>query len=218
MIRSGAIFAITALFLTACGSTPKPAPIAMEKVTVPGVNQVATAFLGERMIITGYGYYTDTLTIPTFDAYAADFTHAKYYRSPNSDTFMAKGEPVTINNGYGSPLSTQSWVKFTPGKDDICVGVMNCYSATEMGAVYSAEKEFLAKPDSFQQAIEYNGKSGTTLKFTYREFKDDMARGTFTTDFTIDLDDGKVFGYKGSRFEVISANNSRIEYKLLAPF
>ncbi len=217
MIKYGLVVVMAAL-LSACGSTPKPSNVSVEKVTMPPVGEESTAFLGERMILTGTGYYTETLTIPTFDAYAADFVNAKFYRGLGTDTFWAYTDAVTINNGYGTPLSSQRWVKFVPSENEVCVGVMNCYSATKMGAIYSTDKEFYAQTNSFQQVIEYNGKSGSTLKFTYREFKDDMARGAFTTDFTIDLNDGPMFGYKGARFEIISANNSRIIYKILAPF
>lgn len=215
-MRNIGIISLSILLLSACAS--KIDYSAFEKVTVPPIEQEAVAYLGERMILEGRGYFTDSINIPGFDAYATDFRADTYYRIPGTDKFKAYNESVTNNNGYGSPLNTQNWITYKPEKNEICVGLMTCYSASEMGAVYSSEKVFYAQANSFQQLIEYNGKSGSTLKFTYREFKDGMARGSFTTDFTIDLNDGNTFGYKGARFEVIDANNSQIKYKILKTF
>jgi len=218
-MRNIGIISLSILLLSACASTSKKVDVsAFERVTVPTIGKEAVAYLGERMILAGLGYFTDSINIPGFDAYATDFRADTYYRIPGTDTFKAYNESVTNNNGYGNPLNTQDWVTYDPEKNEVCVGLMTCYSATEMGAVYSPEKVFYAQANSFQQLIEYNGKSGSTLKFTYREFKDGMARGSFTTDFTIDLNDGSTFGYKGARFEVIDANNSQIKYKILKAF
>jgi|TARA_B110000211_G_C13846274_1_gene450171 hypothetical protein len=45
-----------------------------------------------------------------------------------------------------------------------------------------------------------------------------MARDAFTREFNVDLNDGKVAGFKGAVFEVISADNVQIEYKVIRHF
>lgn len=77
---------------------------------------------------------------------------------------------------------------------------------------------FLYTDNSFQQTIEYAGKSGTTLKFIYTEFINDFARDAFTREFTIDLEEGNIGAYKGAVFEVIDATNSSITYKVKRHF
>lgn len=73
--------------------------------------------------------------------------------------------------------------------------------------------------DSFVKTIEYNGKSGNTLKFTYREFSNNMARSAYTTDFTFDLSEGtKVVAYKGAKIRINEANNSLIDYTIVSGF
>ena len=77
---------------------------------------------------------------------------------------------------------------------------------------------FLYTENSFQQTIEYAGKSGKNLKFIYSEFKHNFARDAFTREFTIDLNEGNIGAYKGAIFEVIKATNSSITYKVKRHF
>jgi hypothetical protein len=77
---------------------------------------------------------------------------------------------------------------------------------------------FLHSENSFQQTIEYAGKSGSTLKFIYSEFKNDFARDAFTREFTIDTDEGNIGAYKGAVFEVIEATNASIRFKVIRHF
>ena len=77
---------------------------------------------------------------------------------------------------------------------------------------------FLHTENSFQQTIEYAGKSGSTLKFIYSEFIHGFARDAFTREFTIDTDEGNIGAYKGAVFEVIEATNSSIKFKVIRHF
>ncbi len=72
--------------------------------------------------------------------------------------------------------------------------------------------------DCFKHQFIFNGKSNNTLKFTYREFVDDMARPAFFQDLQYDLNESNIIGFKGLRVEVIKASNTNIEYKILSPF
>lgn len=72
--------------------------------------------------------------------------------------------------------------------------------------------------DFFDQRLIYNGISGNTVKFLYREFTDAMNRNSFEQEVTYDLNLGEVIGFKGSRFVIHSASNTGIEYSILKPF
>ncbi len=77
---------------------------------------------------------------------------------------------------------------------------------------------FLYEEDSFQQTIEYSGKSGDILKFIYSEFTAGFARQAFTREFTADLSEGNIGAYKGALFEILEATNSQIKYKIIRHF
>ena len=88
-------------------------------------------------------------------------------------------------------------------------------------------------PCYVSKSIEYSGKSGSLLTFTYseymelkskvnqygvRSYPDKIARDAFTREFKVDLNDSSVGGFKGAIFEVISADNVQIEYKMIRHF
>jgi hypothetical protein len=77
----------------------------------------------------------------------------------------------------------------------------------------------LFKPDedifvrgSFKQELLYNGRTGTTVRFTYREYKDDFARPAFFQDLTYDLNESKTIGFRGMLIDILEASNSTIRY------
>lgn len=72
--------------------------------------------------------------------------------------------------------------------------------------------------ECLKQEFVYNGKSGNTLKFTYREFINDMARPAFTQELQYDLTEGNIVGFKGLRIEVVKTSNIDIEYKIISSF
>lgn len=72
---------------------------------------------------------------------------------------------------------------------------------------------------SVDQRFIYNGRVGSFIKFTYREFTGTgYSRDAFTQDVQYDLEQGRVIGFKGARLEVIEASNRSITYKLLNHF
>jgi hypothetical protein len=75
----------------------------------------------------------------------------------------------------------------------------------------------IAEP-TFKREIIYTGKSKNELTFQYREFINNMARPAFNQELKFDITDDKIIGYKGARFEVLSAGNTIIKYKVLRHF
>ena len=83
---------------------------------------------------------------------------------------------------------------------------------------YKFETVFVSEKDSMQRVIEYAGKKGSIVKFIYSEFKDEMARDSFTREFEIDLEDGNTVAYKGCIFEIVKVDNATIKYKVIRHF
>ena len=74
------------------------------------------------------------------------------------------------------------------------------------------------KANNFQQEFIYSGKAGNVVKFTYREFTNDMARPAFNQDVQYDLTESNEIGFKGARILVLNATNTKLEYKLISAF
>lgn len=74
------------------------------------------------------------------------------------------------------------------------------------------------KANNFQQEFIYSGKAGNVIKFTYREFTNDMARPAFNQDVQYDLTESNEIGFKGARILVLNATNTKLEYKLISAF
>lgn len=70
----------------------------------------------------------------------------------------------------------------------------------------------------YKQELVYNGKSGNTVRFMYREYVNNMARPAFSQDLQYDLSESKIIGIKGLRMEVFSAGNTKIKYKIIKSF
>ncbi|MDD2942528.1 MAG: hypothetical protein PHC51_06110 [bacterium] len=73
----------------------------------------------------------------------------------------------------------------------------------------------LSNPSSFSQEIQYTGRSGDELRLYYREFQNDMARAAFSLELIYDLGSSKVVRFRDFAFEVVSADNSQIVYKII---
>ena len=70
----------------------------------------------------------------------------------------------------------------------------------------------------FKQEFIFNGKVGSSLKFIYREYVNDMARPAFNQELQYDLNESNIIGFKGLRLEVVNATNTNIDYKILSSF
>lgn len=77
------------------------------------------------------------------------------------------------------------------------------------------QKTTVYAPGSMRKEILYNGKSKDTIKITYREYMNDMARPAFYQDLNYDLVESKIIGFKGTQIEIIEATNMDIKYKVI---
>ncbi len=72
--------------------------------------------------------------------------------------------------------------------------------------------------DNFVQELVYNGKSGTRIKFVYREFADSLTKPTYFQEFEADLAEGRVVTFKGVRLDIIEASSSALSFRVLSTF
>ena len=135
---------------------------------------------------------------------------SKYY-SPTYDN----GE------GYGNKQRQDVRWKKKGNKSSLCQCVTGfcaaCVKKLSEDDVDDGET-FIYARNSFQQSIEYAGRSGDILKFNYSEFSDGWARQAFSREFQVDLSEGRVAAFKGAVLEIIEATNVQIKYKVIRNF
>lgn len=78
--------------------------------------------------------------------------------------------------------------------------------------------EDIESDKNFVQEFLYNGKSGNTLKFSYREFNNDLIRPAFTQELQYDISESDTIGFKSLRIQILNATNTEVEYRLLHSF
>lgn len=96
-----------------------------------------------------------------------------------------------------------------------------CASAAALdraGTTFEPATLAIDDPTNFRQQVLYQGRSGSTIRLSYREFAGDLARPAFTQDLTFDIEGDPIVGAKGARLEVLEATNTSITYRLIRPF
>ena len=215
------VLALTLMSAALAGCASGPAPVQYQDISIPSLNETTTKFLGEQLLKQAKGVYSESVTLGNASGVYSNINAGIYCKTnPSSNRFYsADNQAVALKNLMGMTVSYSNFVTYDASSQNVCpngtAGI--CYDSSEISIDYNPT-DLCLSPNSFQQVIEYNGKSGDILNFTYREFANDMARSAFTTDFKMDLNEGDIIGYKGARLQVIEADNSKITYRVLANF
>lgn len=222
------VAALTVGFLLVSGSKAHAAEKVMyQEITdnKPEVGVSSTVYLGDKMLEQRRGQYQECI-IPKFDS-------TKSVNLGMASVIVKSGVPVCKpSSSAKNYIST--YVNWTPdfqydftlkeGPNEelnICVtnmGMKAGCTKNKRRSDYDTAPYFVYSINSFQQVIEYAGRNGDNLKFTYSEFTDGYARQAFTREFQVDLTQGKVAAYKGAIIEIESATNSSITYRVVRNF
>lgn len=198
----------------------------------PKVGDISKVSLGNSLITSGTGYFADVLIVKntaskshTMGMWTLTVSKGIYELAHKDDTFR-----------YFNPMvSEQLYNRSSVAKDlgEKCLKVSNTKSIYYMNNTYMTlnlddiyndlniefkNNFFITEENSFQQTLIYTGKMGNVLKFSYREFSDDLARPAFSTDISYDLTESKIIGYKDFKAEIIEATNTELTYKILQGF
>jgi hypothetical protein len=189
----------------------------------PEVGVSTTVYLGDRMLEQRHGQYQECI-VPKFTAQKKmlmdRFTVKLNEPLCKMSASDKKYTPVNYDN-FTKSVNDLSWrfqVNYKPqdGGFKLCAQTM-CTDLMDSSKI-DASPYFVYTINSVQQVIEYAGRNGDNLKFTYSEFSDGYARQAFTREFQVDLTQGKVAAYKGAIIEIESATNSSITYKVVRNF
>ena len=196
------------------------------KDNIPEIGVVTEVYLGDRMLEQRTGEYRECIipkktfeetwgrvlfVVKANEPLCKKNADSKYYYLTYNlvpETRMANYVARLIDNkdGYELRLGTDRTSRKLSfkniNKDDIEIN----------------DRWFIYQKDSFQQTIEYAGKSGNVLKFVYSEFAKGYARDAFNREFQVDLSEGNVLAFKGAIIEIESASNINILYKVIRNF
>ena len=210
-------------FLMSC-AVPRPLSVSPEYVEVlkPGLNALAEAEVGETLIRkeTGHKYQGIELieTIkykPVSSPKPIEFkTGEVFIYTKQSKLFDIYTQPTSV---YAIAIDRTTGAAQLVS-DTYGIGRYSQLNKLVEASKFQKEQIPVQNSDYLKQEFIYNGKIGTGIKFTYREFSDNLARPAFSQDLQYDLSEGTTVGFKGLRIEVIHAANTKIEYKVTSYF
>jgi len=204
-------------FLIACATARPAEPIRAEAkyFCIPEIGVETTAYIGESLITEGKK--TSQMVIYLNNSYGAQgwttFHPVGIYKP------IGKTKGVLIYQ-YDSPdmlnFGKYPQIQEDPDGKLYLIG----YSGRRLLSQSDYEKRQHTEEsiDNFEQTLIYTGAEGTILKFSYREFSNNMARSAFTVDATYDIKNDKIIRFRGASLEVIRVDNQSIKYKLISGF
>ena len=226
---------ITCLLFSGCsyGNYITQVNFIEEKTVKPEIGILSTTSLGEPIITTGYGHYSKVLEIvSTFSQ--KDFTGGTMYLEKGSyeliyaDKNYEYYKPVNKNlthyiNLYGEdvPEYHNSQIRVSKNNEISIIlsnGLIMPGDYTNGLNYKLVDSVFIEKEDSFQQTMIYLGKENDIIKFSYREFSNNLIRDAFTTEISYDLSESTIIGFKKFKAEIINATNSELTYKIISSF
>lgn len=197
-------------------------------INSPELNTVSTVEVGENIYSKSYLFYGNTSKVTlTSPAVGSGFGYSIDTRASDKTPVSALSKWAKIgkdnintmcfvssNICLSDPNDTGSFTHFG-------IGAQVASSKLDAPAKYTVSpSDPVIKEDSFKYVALYQGKKGDSVKISFREFKNDMARPAFTQDidYELDNDDATTIGFKGLRIQVLKATNTELTYKVLKDY
>ena len=215
--------------LAGCASTQAVMPSA-QIVDRPPLNATAEAELGDTIVEKGRVSTYEGLELRNQLTWGDGFLLKKFTVSPGKLRAQQKDAQFTYFYSdrmtvYDALLGTSPYMAggiCTKNGDPSFIRIFIKSGVCNFNPKPAPQVERVRVTDiqtpGFRQELIYNGRSGDTIKFSYREFNNDMARPPFSQDVQYDLKDGSTIGFKGLRIEVLSATNTKLSYRVLSSF
>ncbi len=203
--------------LGGCASKP---PMNFMDVSYPPLNEANKAYLGDRLLMQGRGFRTDVLELGSIRGKFVIINAGQYCRVPDtSEYYSIVGYPITLLNLVQGVRDRTDRVTYKKKTNEVCVDDIwaGCFDSS-FGSIRHKTDVLCSDPNSYQQIVEYNGKAGRILNFTYREISGNNVRMPYTTNFTMDESEGNIITYKGAQLKILKATNQVIEYVVLRNF
>ena len=225
-----------AIFFISCSSVNyslKPQESTVVDQKYPDLNVVSQQELGDTLVSFTYGY--------THDSYQITKTYEHSFQNLRQENFanylLKPGvmEPLGVDTLSGTKVYlAECAYMYVIGRNRID---RKCQIGKDLSGnflIFPFDKNYTSvlpqlifKPSDYVIAgrfrttkqLIYNGKSGNTIKFLYREISQQgTLRSPFTQEVQYDLSEGSEIGFRGMRIEVIEATNTNIKYKVIKHF
>jgi len=208
---------ISMMLLSGCSKIPSPP----KNVYVPEIGKVATAEIGQNMYSKTYAGFPFEESVLFED----DEATQRFANSKSSKRYL-KRENGTCQLVYVK-TSGRYRVYMT---DEECNGefTKGYYHMLDVPLKYKVipAEPLRLYPQSFKYVVLYQGKVGSKINISFREFmyshrmQDFIIRDAFTQNIEYELDEnGKaMIGFKGLRIEVLKATNMDITYKVVKDY
>lgn len=223
------LFMVITIFVVGCTSVPPILGLQNEeeKWCIPSIGSEAIAYVGDAILKEGVETTTNTInlreTIGTY-GWTAYYPQGNYKLVGISNRALwHNGEKVfdkEIVEVYQYPQKlTNGWDVVYPEIIKRKDGSVYLQSGVLLESTKYTEKKIIEEYDYyFEQLILFTGIEGDVLKFTYREFQNDLARPDFTVDVSYDMKKDKILRFRNCAFEVLDYDNQCIKYRLLSGF
>lgn len=204
--------------LTGCVQNVSRPVGTLVEVVKPAVGQTATAYMGNPIIKSATGIKTDVLELGAANGAMSSIAAGTYCNVGNGVYRNYQNQQaVALKNIYGQVGGYVDYVSYNSAKNEISPPNGTSYTSAEI-SIKRVSDGLCRVDNSLVKTIEYNGNASGVMKFTHREFANDMARAAFTTDFSVDSKVSDVVTYKGAKFKVNNADNSSISYTVISGF
>ncbi|WKZ32962.1 MAG: hypothetical protein QY316_00720 [Thermodesulfobacteriota bacterium] len=214
------------VLLSSCAAvTPVFMPLEHKKSTSFQLGEIQEASLGDAMVVEEDIFFYEGMVASDDFQPPAQLGSPAYPMIPKGSAFKIYGKLQNGTTLYKEPMKLVS----RDGVWSYCLAVNKVNqvygdTACEIGLIRDwklPETPFklskVYEKGSFKSELLYNGKSGDTIKVSYREYKDDLARPSFYQDISYDLSESTEIGFKKMKIEVLKATNSSIEYIVKSP-
>lgn len=202
----------------------------IEILSIPSLNTVNTIEVGENLYQKINQQTFDTYTVKLLENTQAKLFNGGYIITNNDNSLnedllykWKNKNAMCFPSGYDSSLQRPIKICLVDDTDENNFSqAVYSYKDKKYPLTNKAKYEIIpSKPkynkDSFKYEALYQGKKGNSIKISFREFRNDMARPAFTQDIDYELekDDTTFIGFKGLRIQVLKATNMDITYKVL---
>ena len=190
-------------------------------ISKPPIGQVTTAYVGEELLAQGTVNEYEAVRLPVDSVIKQGINlgagvylkmgsgkTADFY-TPSLDTGAKVMAPATVQPGA---------IQVSREGQRVCVLSTEGLAVCNRAVRFERIKFAVARADSFQQTLLYNGRVGNKINIAYRESSGNLARPAFSNAVEYDIAESKTIGYKGARLEIIEATNELIRYRVLENF
>lgn len=209
-----------ALFLVGCASvTQSFIPLEHKKSTSFLLGKITEANIGDAMVTEEDLYFFEGLMTATafqppaqlgvsYPVIPKGAIFKEYGKLQNGDIlFKETIKHVTADKFWEYCIAQNSAGQFY-GDAACAVGLVRKWPNPSN----EFQKTMIYQTGTFRMELIYNGKSQNTIKLSYREFREDLARPAFFQDLSYDLSESKTVGFRRMKLDIIEATNSSIKF------